>query len=132
MAGYSNFTNTIGEIEGIEHLNSAFDSTVGHDHSGDTGMGKKVSYNDLNNKPSNFNPSNHASNHAQGESDALSGTLAVNITGNSATSTLADAAKGDTRFQFSGNIGRNLTEPTLTISGNDVSSIMKSKVSYDK
>jgi hypothetical protein len=43
-------------------------------------------------KPSTFTPSAHASTHQSGQSDALAGTLAVDISGNAATATSATSA----------------------------------------
>jgi hypothetical protein len=115
MAGYSDFTNTIGEIEGIEHLNSAFDPTVGHDHSGATGMGKKIS-------PTNIDEivdqtlvggSNTGNIHQilcwiVKKIKEITGKTNWYDSGGAGTATLANAAKGDKRFWFSGNVGKDI------------------------
>jgi hypothetical protein len=90
MGQYDNFTNPMSGGDALAKLNGSMDSAIGHDHS---------------TNPGNGNSAIPGSSIVGAVALATNATTAGSCTGNAATATLADAAKGDTRFVFSGCVG---------------------------
>ncbi len=127
---WDDFHENLGDEQAALHMSGAFDSSVGHDHDPALpGRGAQISYNNLKDKPSSLAPSAHAASHAQGGTDALSGTHNINITGSAGSVTLAEATKGDVRFQLSGNI---LSTPSIPGNSNIIVQNIKRTVPAGK
>ncbi len=82
-------------------------------------------------KPSSYTPSAHAASHAAGQSDALSGTLAVNVSGSAATVTSiashASSELSDGGDLVTGASTTTFTNKTLDVegTGNSITTVVK-------
>lgn len=72
----------------------------------------QVGYSQLSGTPTSMAPTAHASTHVQGGSDALSGTLAVAITGNAGTATVLQTARTINGVSFNGSANITITDAT--------------------
>ena len=72
----------------------------------------QVAYSQISGAPAPGAPAAHASSHIQGGTDALSGTLAVAITGNAASATVLQTARTINGVAFNGSANITITDAT--------------------
>lgn len=72
----------------------------------------QVAYSQISGAPSPGAPAAHASSHIQGGSDALSGTLAVAVTGNAGSATVLQTARTINGVSFNGSANITVTDST--------------------
>ncbi len=72
----------------------------------------QVGYSQLSGAPTSMAPTAHASTHVQGGSDALSGTLAVAVTGNAGTATVLQTARTINGVSFNGSADITVADAT--------------------
>ena len=72
----------------------------------------QVGYSQLSGAPTSMAPTAHASTHVQGGSDALSGTLAVSVTGNAGTTTVLQTARTINGVAFDGSANITVYDTT--------------------